>query len=24
MLSVAENTQKYWNTPTAQLRKKTI
>ena len=24
MLSVAENTQKYWNTPPAQLRKKTI
>ena len=24
MLSVKENTQKYWNTPPAQLRKKTI
>ena len=24
MLSVAENTKKYWNTPPAQLRKKTI
>ena len=24
MLSVAENTKKYWNTPLAQVRKKTI